>query len=49
MELEKLVPEIMLRFDVSLADPAHDWTVYNDWFVKPHDFRVRLKDRKAVA
>jgi hypothetical protein len=48
MELEKMIPEFVLRFDVSLADPNHDWTVHNDGFVKPQDFQVRLRDRKAV-
>ncbi len=47
MELEKVIAEIVFRFDVSIADPGHDWTVHNDWFVKPEDFQVRLKDRKA--
>lgn len=47
MELEKLIAELVLRFDINFADPGHDWTVRNDWFVKPEDFRVRVRDRKA--
>lgn len=47
MELEKLVAEFVVRFDISLADPEHDWTLRNDWFVKPEDFQVRLKDREV--
>lgn len=46
MELEKLIAELVFRFDISIADPAHDWTVHNDWFVKPEDFQVRLRDRR---
>lgn len=49
MELEKLIAELVLRFDFSLADPSHDWTVNNDWFVKPEDFRVKVKDNQAEA
>ncbi len=46
MEMSKLIPELVLRFDISLANPNHDWTVYNDWFVLQKDFRVRLSERK---
>ena len=48
MELSKLIPELILRFDVSFADPKHDWTVHSDGFVKPEDFWVRLTERKAM-
>ena len=41
MELDKLIAELVLRFDISLADPNHDWTVHDDRFIKPQDFWVR--------
>ena len=41
MELDKLIAELVLRFDISLADPNHDWTVHEDKFIKPHEFWVR--------
>ncbi|MCJ1390938.1 hypothetical protein MMC18_003799, partial [Xylographa bjoerkii] len=34
MELSKLIPELVLKYDITLADPRHDWTVSNGWFVK---------------
>ena len=48
MELSKLIVELVLRFDISLADPNHDWTVYSDGFVKPQDFQVRLTEKKML-
>ena len=48
MELSKLIPELVLRFDIRFADPNHDWTVHNDGFVKPEDFLVRLTKRKVM-
>ena len=45
MELNKLIPELVLRFDVEIADKKHDWTVHNDWFVVQSDFQVRLRKR----
>lgn len=47
MEMNKLIPELVLRFDISLADPSRDWTVHNDWFVRQQDFQVRLSDRET--
>ena len=48
MELSKMIPELILRFDVSLADPNYGWTVHSDGAVKPEDFLVRLTKRKAM-
>ena len=48
MELSKLIPELVMRFDIGFADPNHDWTVNSDGFVKPEDFLVRLTKRKVM-
>ena len=46
MELSKLIPELVLRFDFEMADgPAAEWTLLNDWFVRQKGFRVRLYER----
>lgn len=47
MELEKVIAEIVTRFDISLADPERDWTVCNDWFVRQYDYNVKVKERVA--
>lgn len=47
MEISKLIPEFVLRFDVEMADDKYDWTVVDDWFVVQSDFQVRLKQRMS--
>ena len=46
MELSKLVPELVLRYDIKLADPRHDWTTSNGWFVQQKDYLCRITRRK---
>lgn len=46
MEMSKLVPELVLRYDIGLADARHDWTVCNDWFVRRYDFLCTVRARK---
>ena len=33
MELDELVSELVLRSDITFADPVQDWMVQNDWVV----------------
>ena len=48
MEMTKLIPELVLRFDVEMAAENKDaeWTVYNDWFVKQEGFLVKVGKRR---
>jgi len=46
MEMSKLVPELVLRYEIGLADARHDWTVCNDWFVRQYDFLCTVRARK---
>ena len=39
MGMNKILPEIVLNFDIALSDPQHDWTVQDDWFVLQEDFK----------
>ncbi|KAL4937178.1 hypothetical protein BDV06DRAFT_216087 [Aspergillus oleicola] len=34
MEVYKLVPSFLRRFDVHLADPEQEWQLWNAWFVR---------------
>ncbi|KAL4921495.1 hypothetical protein BDW62DRAFT_208463 [Aspergillus aurantiobrunneus] len=34
MEVYKLVPSFLRRFDVQLADPEQEWKLWNAWFVR---------------
>ena len=46
MEMMKIMPELVLRFDFSFAYPLKEWSVRNDWFVKQEEFMVRLRERR---
>ena len=46
MELSKLIPELVLKYDITLADPRHDWTVSNGWFVQQSDYMCKITERK---
>ena len=45
MEMMKIIPELVLSFDLSFAYPLKEWSVHNDWFVKQEDFMVRVRER----
>lgn len=43
MEISKLVPNLIRRFDFELCHPEKHWTTRNRLFVKPKDFFVKIK------
>ena len=47
LEMSKLIPRVVRDFDFELENPGKEWTNKNHWFVKPTDFRVRVKSRKS--
>ena len=48
MDLSKFIPESILRFAVSFADPNHDWAVHGDGLVKSNDLLARLTNSKVM-
>jgi hypothetical protein len=44
--MSKLLPLIVDAFDFELEAPERRWRTMNLWFVKPVDFRVRIKARQ---
>ena len=44
--MSKLIPRLVRDFDFELDKPLKEWTTLNYWFVKPQDFRVRIKPAK---
>ncbi|KAF2850009.1 pisatin demethylase [Plenodomus tracheiphilus IPT5] len=46
LEIYKLVPALLHRYELSLADPEAEWKLHNAWFVRQTEFYVRLKSRK---
>ncbi|KAL1958667.1 hypothetical protein VTO42DRAFT_4010 [Malbranchea cinnamomea] len=47
MEIYKLVPSFLRRFEVRLADPQREWKLHNAWFVKQKEFYVTFKPREC--
>jgi len=47
LEMSKLIPHIVRRFDFNLEHPQQDWTCDNYWFVKPRNFTLRVQRRVA--
>ena len=49
MEINKLLPELVMRFDFEFEDPKREWTVHNDWFTKQEDIKVRVRKRETKS
>lgn len=45
LELVKIVPALVGRYEISLADEKREWKVSNSWAVKQEGLEVRLKRR----
>ncbi|GME65669.1 cytochrome P450 [Neofusicoccum parvum] len=45
LEIYKVLPSLLLSFDISLADQAQKWHLKNSWFVRQSGIDVVLKKR----
>lgn len=45
LEIYKLVPTFLMRFDVEFDEPGREWKLHNAWFVKQLNFYVRFRQR----
>ncbi|KAK5238757.1 hypothetical protein LTR47_000500 [Exophiala xenobiotica] len=45
LQLQKVVPEILRRFDISLVEPSKPWHTINHFFVKQEGLNVHLQER----
>ncbi|KAI1776942.1 pisatin demethylase [Hypoxylon cercidicola] len=45
LEMYKLIPAVLRRFEITLTRPEEDWELRNAWFVKQSKFHVFLKTR----
>ncbi|KAK7431145.1 hypothetical protein QQZ08_002185 [Neonectria magnoliae] len=43
MEMAKIIPELLRRFELSLADPQREWKTKNIWFVQQEGLICKLK------
>lgn len=46
LEISKLIPQLVRKFDFELEKPDKEWTTSNRWFVKPLDFSCKVSERK---
>lgn len=49
MEMNKLTPELVLRFDIEMAAKDAEWTFYDDWFVKQEGFQMKISKRHETS
>jgi cytochrome P450 len=45
LEMSKLIPQLVREFDFELERPHEEWDTGNYWFVKPTNFRLKVKVR----
>ncbi|KAM5358155.1 hypothetical protein ACJZ2D_015543 [Fusarium nematophilum] len=48
LEIYKVVPSLLRRFEIDFQDPSKEWRIINAWFVKQADFNVRFSRRQLV-
>lgn len=48
LEIYKLVPSMLRRFEIEFDDPKQEWEIVNAWFVKQNNFTTRFKLRELV-
>ncbi|KAM7204895.1 hypothetical protein V8F20_003357 [Naviculisporaceae sp. PSN 640] len=48
LEIYKLVPSMLRRFEIQFDDPNREWEICNAWFVKQSNFITRFKLRELV-
>jgi hypothetical protein len=52
LEMTKLIPSIVRDFDFELvgehSSTVSPWNTENYWFVKPTNFRVKIRARRGV-
>lgn len=48
LETYKVVPAILLEFDIMLVDQDADWVTINRWTVRQNEIQCRLKPREHV-
>ncbi|KAJ5907895.1 hypothetical protein N7495_000577 [Penicillium taxi] len=49
LEMKKLIATLYNIFDIQLADPKHEWTSRNAWFVYQYDMPMIIQRREPVA
>ncbi|KAI1880604.1 hypothetical protein JX265_000844 [Neoarthrinium moseri] len=48
LEIYKLVPSLLRRFEIRFKDPNEEWQLVNAWFVKQNNFQAMFEPREIV-
>ncbi|KAL2107504.1 hypothetical protein VUR80DRAFT_5138 [Thermomyces stellatus] len=48
LEIYKLVPSLLRRFEIKFHDPKKEWKLINAWFVKQVNFRTLFERRELI-
>ncbi|PMD65671.1 cytochrome P450 [Hyaloscypha bicolor E] len=48
LEMYKVVPSLLRRFEIRLEDPTKEWTIHNAWFVRQLNFNTTFHRRELV-
>ncbi|KAJ5825669.1 hypothetical protein N7474_002807 [Penicillium riverlandense] len=48
LEIYKLVPSMLRRFEIQFTDPSQEWELVNAWFVKQKNFTTSFQLREIV-
>ncbi|KAH8203647.1 hypothetical protein TruAng_002177 [Truncatella angustata] len=48
LEIYKLVPSLLRRFELRFKDPNEEWELVNAWFVKQNNFQAMFEPREIV-
>lgn len=48
LEVYKLVPSFLRRFEIMLEHPDREWKTHNAWFVRQLEFNTKFRPRKEV-
>ncbi|EKD16694.1 uncharacterized protein L3040_001435 [Drepanopeziza brunnea f. sp. 'multigermtubi'] len=48
LEMYKLIPTVLRRFEIQLQDPSKEWIIHNAWFVRQYGFNTTFKKRALV-
>ncbi|KAI8635632.1 cytochrome P450 [Xylariaceae sp. FL1651] len=48
LEMYKLVPSLLRRFEIRFKDPGQEWKTVNAWFIKQQNFQTLFERRELV-
>lgn len=46
LEIHKLVPALVMRYEIRLAEPEKEWRIRNSWIVRQGGVNVVLRENK---